>query len=287
MWDVLAIHHTSECKRNCPFCYLKNTQGPDKPLSYFQSVLKSARNIPHWIFSCNQTGSVKFNELVKLIQTACKYQHPYSITTNYENLAYEELPIFHMAQSVTVSLDEYKVNEHELSAFVEALANARKKGLKVNVAVTLTERMIYKTMYGSLLDLLLTLAEKVYFIYPKTMDKEWIAKSLFQVFVRQVGEKMKKRGMFSKIHIDNCLLPILSPFKSLVNDDCAYAKTLTVMSDGSVKKCPYDRKSIPIRKLKEFKDIVNEKIPAFSLDMNICPWRAKLTQREGAACYAA
>lgn len=287
MWETLAIHPTSKCQRKCPVCYLKHTQGEDKSFGYFETVLKAARDIPHWIFSGNRTNPEKFREFDKLVQVAWKYKHPYSITTNYENLSYTESPIFDLAQSITVSLDEYKVYEHELPAFIASLAQAKKKGLKINIAVTLTERMIYKTMCGSLLDLVLTLAEKVYFIYPKTLEKELIPKSLFQVFVRQIGEKIKKKGMFSKIRIDNCLLPIITPFNTVVNNDCAYAKTLTLLPDGSVKMCPYDRESIPIKNLSEFKDIVSNKTEVFSLNMDICPWREKLTQREGAAAHAA
>ncbi len=287
MWDTLAIHHTSECQRRCPFCYLKHTQGEDKSFRYFETILKAARDVPHWIFSCNRTDPEKFRELNSLVQVALKYKHSYSITTNYENLSYTESPIFDLAQSITVSLDEFKVYAHELPAFIESLAQAKKRGLKINIAVTLTEHMIYKTIYGSMLHILLTLAEKVYFIYPKILEKELIPKSLFQVFVREVGEKIKKKGMFSKIRIDNCLLPIISPFKSMVNNDCAYAKTLTLLPDGSVKMCPYDRESIAIKNLSEFKDIVSNKTTAFSLNMDICPWREKLTRREGAACYAA
>ena len=86
MWDAIAIHPTSDCKKQCPFCYTKGL-GPDKPAIFFKNILGLCEKVPAWYFACNWVDANTWREIAGLLREALASGHPYALTTNYQEFA--------------------------------------------------------------------------------------------------------------------------------------------------------------------------------------------------------
>jgi hypothetical protein len=214
--------------------------------------------VPQWIFSCNWIDPQAWKKTKDLIQWAGKHQHPYTLTTNYENISLQDLPLFQRAEYVTVSLDEYKVNGYALGEFIRILESAHRHGVHLKIAVTLTEAMLIKLIYGRYLTLLSPYAETIYLVLPKSPDRQWIPATFLQEFLRFYHEQIIHYDFYQKVELDHCLKSRLSPWREIQGTECAYQQVLTLMPDGLAKICPYARAGVLLRTPEDILPILQE-----------------------------
>lgn len=240
MWDAIAIHPTSDCKKQCPFCYTKGL-GPDKPAIFFKNILGLCQKVPAWYFACNWVDANTWREIAGLLREALASGHPYALTTNYENLRLRDLRLFQGAEYVAVSLDEGKVRRHQFKNFILALERMRAQGVRVRVNVTLTVFMILQMVGNRLIERLAPHADMIYLLLPKSPERYWTPLPWLRAWLRFYHEKITQYEMFQKLELDHCLKSRLAPWRELVGPACAYRKVLTITPDGLIKICPYAR----------------------------------------------
>lgn len=286
-WNTLTIHHTSQCMKHCPFCYLNPAPGNDRPIEFFESILYQAGSIKEWIFSFNLLPPEKQDDLLKLVNVAWRSEHAYSITTNYENLYLIDPAVFQKSRSITLSLDEFKVPEEDLPEFYRALSWAKEKGMSTMVSMTLTEVMLTRLLHSYIFEKLLGLTDKLYFLVPKSGRYPFLHRDRFGDFLDFICKKIKNFHIYPKVEIDHCLLTILTPWKPLVNPECAYQKVLSLMPDGSLRICPYGAAFAILNQARDFERFIQREIDPYQLnELRYCQWRETWKVQEEAVSYA-
>lgn len=286
MWTTLALQHTYQCHKTCPFCYLRQEPGSDLPVDFFSRLLCLAAGVKLWYFSWNYCSAEKIKDGIQLVHLAWKLNHPYALTTNYENVFRTDPDIFRKSRLVAFSLDEYKVTPKDWPFFFQTLAWCRKMDLPTAISITLTPFMLRQLLTSDLLEKVLNLTGKVYLLVPKSPDYPYLQRAEFDPLLNKIFGRIVRADVFAKIELDHCLLPTLPPWQSLIAPECAYEKVLSIMPDGSLKICPYGK---PIGYLQSPQDIehwLNLAVsPYMQSSLMHCCWREDWQVHEEVSAY--
>jgi hypothetical protein len=286
MWNKLIIHPSRGCLKDCPFCYLRGKDsGDDQPIEFFQDILKQARDFPEWVFSVDLLPPGLAQDIPKLIHEAWKLDHPYAIATNYENLMALDPTLFEKSRKVCISLDEFKLVENDYPIFYQTLTWALRRKIPVEVEVALTPIMIEKLLSRLILDRLVDLVKKVRFYVPKSHAFTYLTREEFGEFLDYICQKLLSSRYAEKVEIDECLLPVMTPWRPLVNPDCPNQSTLVVMPDGGLRLCPFGRDLTILQDPLHFLGFIRRDWTADDFEeFRYCHWRECMkTQEESAS----
>jgi MoaA/NifB/PqqE/SkfB family radical SAM enzyme len=275
MWNSLTIYPTSSCLRSCPFCFLKKISAEDKPISFFEDILKQSRGIREWFFSIDMLAPAKFNEVLRLLETSRKLHHPYSILTNYENLSQIPRDLLREARVLHVGLDDYKTGKEELAGIFRTLAQAYIDNLHVEVQITVTPYMLKKMQESITLERLLEMSRYLRLAVPKSPDYPFLTKDDYGELLNFLVMRMRfNLKVLSQVEIESCLLPILNPKNRNRASDCPRLESLSLMPDGTIRICPYGRTWARLDDSEQFRAILERHLSEEEQEeFNHCCWR--------------
>ncbi|MCD4813744.1 hypothetical protein K8S19_08650 [bacterium] len=284
-WKKLAICYSHDCIDTCP----PGTSGnayQEKSLDFFIALLRMAEDIPAWEFVLPKFSAEKLYACQSLMEKAIEKKHCFSTVMYYPDL-YKVEPIY-LQQSfqVTVLLDEKSVAYLEWPDFYQALAWAKQKEIRITVQVNLTEAMLQKVLENLLLPRLLDLAEKIQFHVPKDEQRPRMTRDQFGLFLDYIAFKMLRMRVLKKIDIDACMMPALSLVPRKTFTQCARQNTLTILSNGGVKLCPYGPVIEQLEQVEDFQRIkktLNKK--RYRQLLAHCSWREDWNLQESKATY--
>jgi len=276
MWKRLAVYPSSKCLRQCPFCYLKEIRSPDLPLAFFEEVLEHSGKIGEWIFSVDALTPMRSYESRLLVNTALRFDHPYSIMINHEKVTSVDLEMLRRARQITVGWDEYKAPGREEAEFWQTLNWCMMRDVKVRVEIALSDAMIEKMKDTILMGRLLDQADRVRVTLPKTTpDFPPLSREKFDEFLEYNIMRMRLDLRYiAKLEFDPCLYPELNRDNPKTNGDCPHLQTLHVMPDGSIRLCPFGRNLGMLEEPAQIEDFIKRELTEKEKDeFNHCYWR--------------
>ncbi|MBN1479672.1 hypothetical protein JXA70_05330 [candidate division KSB1 bacterium] len=181
---------------------------------------------------------INYLYLAELSQLAMDLNQRFTVTTNYENIQQFGGEIYKNCQLVSLSFDEFKINNLKFAPFVEAVCSLKKYVKQVNLNILLTKRLIAELKNG-LLEKLLRHADSCYLLLPKCYPTDFSRQDFYD-FLKWFLLFIQNFTIFSKVHLDKCIRPYIFPFSEVYSNCQDCFQSVTIGPGGEIGYCTYE-----------------------------------------------
>lgn len=262
--QILSFHPTTICAHNCRGCYLKRHKKrneKERKSSFFLDLLDCAaeqglKEVAMAVNSVTAREDDRNIEFLSVLGRSVKQNGMrFSVTTNFENVLNLGEEIFSTCDLVSLSYNEFLFQTCP-SDFFESVHRLKAYGVKTNLNVLLTERLMEKLAQG-LLEEMLRHSDTVYLILPKLIPLDFTV-DRFLGFLAEIEPFFMNFETFTRVHLDNCVKPSIYPFSEIVPYSECGTSLISINPYGEVSFCAFEEPFLRLNEAVELKRAINE-----------------------------